>query len=345
MKITLDILNEYFDNGWVRKQSHPDLPLTIWNYSIATQYEGKWDYVTLQCRGLVTDDNTGEIVARPFKKFFNIEEAKHTPTDDFEAFDKLDGSCIICFNYKGEWIFASRGSFISEQAQMAREIAKRHSLDSLDENCTYMFEILFKENRVVVDYGDTEAIIMLGAIRTIDGIELSYDDLYNRHSKYFDIVKRYEGISDYNLLRTDIDGINREGFVIRFSNGSRMKMKYEEYVRLHKIMTQISTTTVWETLSSGCSMESILTNVPDEFYSKIRDYQNSLETQFWKIADEAKVLFKQLYEDGMSKKDFIFKITDIPKPYRQLLILQFDIKMDGYSNVIWSYLRPEFTKL
>jgi RNA ligase len=87
----LEILNKYYDDGLVQKQVHPTLPLTIWNYTPKTQYGELynnyifWDDVTLQCRGLVTDDK-GNVVARPFKKFFNTEEKQHTPTDEFELF-------------------------------------------------------------------------------------------------------------------------------------------------------------------------------------------------------------------------------------------------------------------
>jgi len=85
----LSKLNKYHNDGLLYKQTHPTLPLTIWNYTPEVQYGEKWDEVTLACRGLVTD-NEGNIVARPFKKFFNIEENKHTPTQDFEVFEKMD---------------------------------------------------------------------------------------------------------------------------------------------------------------------------------------------------------------------------------------------------------------
>ena len=77
-------LEKYYEDGLLYKQTHPTLPLTIWNYTPKVQYENTWDEITLQCRGLVTDDN-GNVVARPFKKFFNIEEGKHTPTSEFEV--------------------------------------------------------------------------------------------------------------------------------------------------------------------------------------------------------------------------------------------------------------------
>jgi len=70
----LETLHKYHEEGWLIKQSHPTLPLTIWNYSPATQYEGKWDEVTLRCRGLITEDITERILIQPFNKFFNYEE-------------------------------------------------------------------------------------------------------------------------------------------------------------------------------------------------------------------------------------------------------------------------------
>jgi RNA ligase len=116
--------------------------LTIWNYSEKVQYENLWDEITLQTRGLVTD-NEGNVVARPFKKFFNLEEGKHTPTSDFEVFEKMDGSCIILFNYEGEWVFASRGSFTSEQAIKAKELSSNFNLHKLNKDYTYVFEIIY----------------------------------------------------------------------------------------------------------------------------------------------------------------------------------------------------------
>ena len=61
------MLNKYYEEGLVYKQVHPRLPLTIWNYSEKVQYQNLWDDITLQTRGLVTDDK-GNVVARPFRK-------------------------------------------------------------------------------------------------------------------------------------------------------------------------------------------------------------------------------------------------------------------------------------
>jgi RNA ligase len=138
----LEKLNKYYEDGLLYKQVHPTLPLTIWNYTETVQFEGKWDEITLMCRGLVTDDK-GNIVARPFNKFFNIEEGKYTPTENFEVWDKMDGSLGIVFWYEGQWIVATRGSFTSDQAIKGTELLKKYNTDIMFRHLTYCFEIIY----------------------------------------------------------------------------------------------------------------------------------------------------------------------------------------------------------
>lgn len=138
----LEKLNRYYEDGLLYKQVHPSLPLTIWNYTEKVQFENLWDEITLMCRGLVTDNN-GKIVARPFKKFFNIEEGKHTPTENFEVWEKMDGSLGIVFWYEGQWIVATRGSFTSDQAIKGAELLKKYNTDIMSKHLTYCFEIIY----------------------------------------------------------------------------------------------------------------------------------------------------------------------------------------------------------
>jgi T4 RnlA family RNA ligase len=334
----LETLNKYYEDGWLIKQTHPTLPLIIWNYSQTTQYEGKWDDVTLQCRGLVTDTD-GNVVARPFKKFFNMEEDKHTPTSEFDVYEKMDGSLIIVFWYEGGWVVASRGSFTSEQAVAASKIF----FDKLDHNfsigITYLFEFTAKWNRIVVDYGDEDNLTLLGAIRTDDETEATYEQLEMiARGANCNVVKRYDGIKDYSTLKGIIKD-NQEGFVIRFSNGDRMKIKGEEYLRLHKIMTEVSTKSVWEVLSNGDNMEDLLKDVPDEFYTKIKEYENELVNEFNKIKDTYEWFFSLMQKND--RKHFAFSAKEVKHP--SILFSMLDGK--DVSPLIWKIIQPEFRKL
>jgi RNA ligase len=339
-------LEQYSRTGHLFKQVHRTLPLSIWNYTPEVQYGQLWDEITLQCRGLVTD-NEGNVVARPFKKFFNIEEGKHTPTEEFEVFEKMDGSLGIVFKYNGEVIYATRGSFSSDQSKWMSNYGNENNFkDILVEGFTYLFEIIYPENRIVVDYNGEEKLVLLGIINTETGEEVPHNDLFEG----FDVVKKYDGIRDYSELKGKVDN-NAEGFVVRFSNGDRMKIKGEEYLRLHKIMTNVSTTGVWELLSNGGDVNEFLKDVPDEFYKKVKDYADTLNYGFYQVSEhcgKAHQYFRYgKYSDREvepTKKEYAEHVMKYSHPpYRSVMFAIWDGKPK--DKLIWNILKPQFKKL
>ena len=351
-----EILNKYYEEGLVYKQVHPTLPLTIWNYSEKVQYENLWDEITLQTRGLVTDDK-GNVVARPYKKFFNMEEGKHTPTHDFEVYDKLDGSLGILFNYNGEWVFATRGSFNSDQSIKGLELLQKYDYYKLHKDYTYLFEIIYNDNRIVVKY-PYEDVILLGMIETKTGYDV---DLYNEgvdvrlknliNNIGINIVKKYDGIKDYSILKSMIKD-DEEGYVVKFSNGDRMKIKGEEYLRLHKIMTNVSTTSVWEMLSEGDDVLDLLKDVPDEFYNKIKMYVKDLRYNHYRYGEYAHKIYSYFrygkygdVEPEPSKKEFALHLDNckVHPKIKSICFAMWDGK--DYDKIIWKLLKPEYKKL
>ena len=340
----LEKLNKYYEDGLLYKQVHPSLPLTIWNYTEKVQYENLWDEVTLMCRGLVTDD-TGDIVATPFHKFFNIEEGKFTPTEKFEVYEKMDGSLGIVFWYRGQWVVATRGSFTSDQAIKAREILKKYNTDIMFRHLTFCFEIIYPENRIVLDYGDDEKLVLLGTFDK-NGKETD-SEIWSQWG--FDVVKKYDGIKDFKELKGMVKD-DQEGFVVKFSNGDRIKVKGVEYLRLHKIMTNVTTTGIWEYLKNGEDVMELLKDVPDEFYKKIENYIKDLKYSYFQISEDVGKKFDyKMYgkyndkEPITDRKEFAEWVSTQPKHLSGILFRMLDKK--DYSEIIWNLIRPEFKKL
>ena len=355
-------LNTYFENGLLSKQSHPSLPLTIWNYTDKVQYDGVWDDVTLQCRGLITENVTGSVLVRPFNKFFNYEELVGkgfipSKGDYVYIQDKMDGSLGILFNYDDEWVMATRGSFTSEQAIKGLEIVKSmYFLDSWLKEYAYLVEIIYPENRIVVDYKGKEKVVFLSVVlnegwkwKPTDDTELHWTTatmiLSSNGVKKSDIVKteQHFNFSDelYQSLKEKNEK-NKEGFVLRFQPGNfRMKIKFEDYVALHKIMTNVSTTSVWEVLSSGESMDNLLKGVPDEFYNKIKEYETELLNEFSALKSEYEDHFESIKRLGTRKLFAQFATTGFKHP--SLLFGLLDGKDIGPT--IWRLIKPEFRKL
>ena len=353
----IEKLNKYYEDGLLYKQVHPTLPLTIWNYSESVQYGNLWDEVTLQTRGLVTDSE-GNVVALSFTKFFNIEENKHTPTEHFDVYEKMDGSLGILFNYKGEWILATRGSFTSDQSVKGTELLQKYDYNRLNPDYTYLFEIIYPENRIVCTY-DFEDLVLLGMIHTQSGYEVNIHSGNDEDIRFknllnnlgFNIVKKYDGISNYTDLKQSIAD-NKEGFVVRFSNGDRMKIKGEEYLRLHKIMTNLSTIGVWEVLSTGGKMEDYLKDVPDEFYKKVKMYVQSLNYGHYQYSEYAGKMHDGFrygkYGDKEvepTKKEFAEHLerNNVHLKVKSICFAMWDRK--PYDHIIWKHLKPKFEKL
>lgn len=266
-KVDLNKLKSYKAQGWLKSQDHPELPLTIWNYTPNTTYEGKWDEITMLCRGLVTDQESN-VVAHPIPKFFNYGqlEPSEIPNEGFLIYEKVDGSYIQIFDYQGELVISSRGSFTSDQVLMAEEILFRSMMDPyeyLDPDYNYIFELIHPQNRIVVDYGNREELILLAKIDR-NGEE---DDAIDDYTKWFGNPISIPMLSDNWEYMKSIIGDNEEGFVVVYDSGFRMKIKGDEYCRLHRIITNTSSKDVWIALKDNHDMSEFLERIPDEFIS------------------------------------------------------------------------------
>jgi RNA ligase len=380
----LEILEKYHVDGLLHKQTHPTLDLTIWNYSPRVQYERLWDDITMQCRGLVTNSK-GDIVARPFKKFFNYEEHKpeDLPNESFEVYEKMDGSLGILFYYEyelseerryniwfnnnyetgmerffvphnlpnyddpyykptpktiGEWILATRGSFTSSQAIKGKEILNKYDISPLRKDNTYLFEIIYPENRIVVDYGNEEKLVVLGAIHTETGDEVSDSALFTMTGLGFEVVTTYKTWGEsYDLLKEEISK-EKEGYVIRFKNGFRMKIKGDEYVRLHRILTNISNRDIWEYLKDNKPFDELLEKVPDEFNEWVKETVRDLTVRFENIDNDYNDIFNSI--NTINRKDFAEKA--LRYTHSSILFAMYDGKPT--HNIIWKIIYPSYSK-
>lgn len=328
-----DLLENLIQEGYLQRQKHPEQALYIYNYTARTQYEQKWNDITLQCRGLILNQRL-EVIARPFPKFFNLGEQENQliPEESFEVFEKMDGSLGIMYWIDDHPYIASRGSFTSSQAAKANSILYqkyRPLFGQLDRSKTYLFEIIYPDNRIVVDYGDLEDLILLAVIDTQSGEEALLEDWG------FPVVGRYDGIQALDELRIR-EAENKEGYVIRFKSGLRYKVKFSEYLRIHRIVTQISNIDIWEHLRQGLPLEEILDRVPDEFYRWVKKTEQSLRQHYKQIEAGALANFK---DQGDRKATALYFQSC---PNASILFKMLDGK--DYSALIWRLIKPSYER-
>jgi RNA ligase len=375
--LDVDELNALIADGHINVQKHPDLDIYIYNYSKVAQFVWRtikdWPETAKICRGLIADAD-GYVLARPFAKFFNMEQ--HPRSDlvfskPFTVTEKMDGSLGIMYpvpeptkyGYK-RYQIATRGSFASDQALEANKILEEkyadvvHNLDGYDHLAimedgkmhpvTALFEIIYPGNRIVRDYRGVRDLYMLAAIDVATGEDVVFRD----RAWPWPIAKEYTAVTCHprdireNLGAAEAE--DAEGFVLCFDypkgKKTRVKVKLEEYCRLHRIVTGVSSKTVWEYLKEGKDFKELLERVPDEFYNWVRSTQQALIRQhdelLLTILDEFAAVSK--IADGADRKKFaeIAKAAKYTHPIFMLLDKQHD-RLDGW---IWEQIKPEFSK-
>lgn len=341
------------EEGFLMVNTHPDYPLQILNYTRKTQFERAWNEYTLLSRGLIID-NDYNVIAMPFKKFFNYEELitspiyPNAPISEYEVYEKMDGSLGIIFYYDGLWHIATRGSFTSDQSVRGKAILKTHDLDRLNPENTYLVEIIYPENRIVINYDGAEKLVLLGIMNRETGHDYTYDEVIEKIAfewPTIEVVKRYDSVEDISLLKTR-NILNKEGYVMRLRGSDfRMKCKFEDYCRLHSIITNVSTKDIWACLRDDRDLNELLENTPDEFDEWVRNQILILTQQFHHAEIETRIVVEQIKMDMVdptSKKEFAEKLFNAKVPNSAIAFRMFDNK--HYSHVIWRMIEPKWSK-
>lgn len=325
-----ELVDEMVSKRYVSVSEHPKAALRIYNYTAKAQYEKVWNEATLMCRGLILGRDN-EVIARPFPKFFNLGEHEGPlPDGKPDIFDKADGSLGILYWIGDTPYLATRGSFVSDQARVGTEML--HEMQSawgwFDRDLTYLFEIVYPENRIVVDYKDARSLILLDVL-----------DKRGEHCAYkdcpFDQVLKYEFDEGVNLHWLPTRE-NAEGYVLRWRNGFRLKVKFDEYVRLHKILTECTSRKVWELLKNRESMDQFLEKVPDEFYVWFTEKVSQLKTEYMMIEEKAKVAREKVTH--LPRKEAALFLNTHYKPVVSIVFAMMDGK--DYSDKIWRMIKP-----
>lgn len=280
-----------------------DSGLEIFCYTNQCSIKKKWDIYTLICRGLILDPQDKRVVATAFPKFFNYGEVRYIPNEPFVVSEKLDGSLGILFCHNNKWKIATKGSFESEQAQWASDYLAKHIDTSwLHPRSTYLVEIIYPENRIVINYPRHYCGLHLLSIY-MQGYEIPHQ----RKAPYRSAeragletvkIRRFKTI-DGILRKSKQLGSDEEGFVVRFQNGHRIKIKGKQYCELHRLISNCTPLAIWDLMRTGVDLDIARQKLPEEFQNDFDNITSLLRQKF------------NLLLGGLEKDlDFVAEMTD-----------------------------------
>lgn len=314
--------------------------LTLYNYADRCVFEKAWTGATLAARGLILGHD-GEVVARPFRKFFNLGEHVHTLPENLvglgtpELADKLDGSLLVVFlsPETGRWTAVTRGCWDNPQTRWANAWLERSGFEG-QPGYTYLFELIAPWNRIVLFYAQEE-MVLLGVVENATGLDTSYAD-----TRRIAAVLGVRGVPSIERDWREIDLADplvrdREGYVARFPGGHRVKMKFAQYLYLHKTLTGLSVKNVWEHLAAGTTPP--LDNVPDEFMAWHDAQINALRGKFAEASAVVDATWGGADWKAMPRRDAALAWKD--HPLKAALFRRLDGKSD--ADILWKSVKPD----
>jgi RNA ligase len=149
----------------------------------------------------------------------------------------------------------------------------------------------------------------------------------------FPVAKQHGEVTDVASLRAlHLD--NGEGFVIRFANGLRVKVKCAEYIRLHRLLTGVSEKMILEEyLMAGADFSSLLERVPDEFNTWLQQTVSNLRAQYGDIEQAARQIFRAA--EAATRKEYAAIFTKTA--YSAILFHMLDGR--DYTQLIWKRVK------
>jgi len=345
--VDLALLDDQINAGNIRVQLHPQHKgLRIANYTDQVAFNRDWNDATRLCRGLIWNADTGEVLARPFPKFFNWDEPEAPRILDDQVVwhwdNKYDGSLGIGYlDPEGMLRLATRGSFASDQAHLGSELINTPDYDAVyDEACymiyrgyTPLFEICGPDNRIVLTY-DENFLAPLGYMHIASG----------RFTPAPSAAKGGNPRTMRSLLG-DLSRSRAEGWVVWLSNTKPLKIKQADYIELHRIVSNLSVKEVWRQLRAGTFFDFVI-KLPDEWQGWATGIADDLRAKFVARYNQAEVQYKIVSRLQSVGGEFVTRkgqaewITTNLKPELRGLVFS---RLDGkpITDAIWRQLEPK----
>lgn len=311
----------------------------------------EWDPFVENCRGVVFDLNTPnhDVVALGLIKLFNYGEGDiHYPSPQaandgiVACYEKVDGSLGLLFFHDGKWKLTTRGGLNSDIAAIGSKILAAHvkgDFSCFDPEYTYLFEIVYPDNQIVVKYDVSELVYIARRHNRTGRIAYPHSDRpLNLPMRTVRQFVNLQTIDDTRGFINQFTGAQMEGSVVHYADGSAFKIKSEDYLRIHRARSRLTFNRVLESFQQGKSMEfkktieEELWPMFDAFYDDIARQVSQHVTNICLYAEMVcEQLGRNLLNDPSSaRRELALAINTndlIPKTYKRFVFLRFDGKL------------------
>lgn len=340
------LLQEEVNSGNISERKHWKYPIAIYTYTSKCEIEENWNEITLRCRGLVVDLETHEIIINCIPKFFNLgmKFASLIDINDPRTTITLkEDGFLIQFTLHDKYglIVTSKSSFVSTMAKDAYKFLTKKNIFNLnpDLHLSYICEWC-------KDYQETAGFIVTKhltprlvcfAVRTEEGNEYPVESIYL--PEFIEKVKNFTVEEATQYLTEKVEGI------VLKNRKDRVKVKTQWFLEAHRAISNCTKRKVWKILRSGSCVEEF-ENIPDEFLTKMLDWQRELREEYEKELDWIKSWEDALFnQQNLSEKGLALNTSlGFTKQQKGYIFLYHKGKLKKLEEMIWRNIRPEVEK-
>ena len=273
-----------------------------------------------ECRGIIFDSETGEILRRPFHKFFNVNEREETQdhvvdlSQSHAILEKLDGSMIAPFVVNGQMIWGTKMG-ATDVAKPVEEFVEEHpnyrqfAKFVISRGYTPIFEWCSRKQRIVLDYKEDQLI--LTAMRDITtGRYMSRDLVANTADLYFiPTVREFEPQTDMKAFLEYVRDLeDLEGFVVRFDGGHMLKLKCHWYLQIHKAKEAILQDRNIVELILDEKLDDVKAHLPAEDRFELGRFEHLFNIEVYGQALGISNMVEHIREENIDRKTFALEI-------------------------------------
>ena len=217
-------------------------------------------------------------------------------------------------------------------------------MDDFKDGYTYCFEMIYPRSRIVVDYHGRSEMVLLAVINTVSRKEIDHhaegERLGLSYAHSFGLTN-ISHIQQY--LSEESSGIDEEGFVIKYGNGLRLKIKSEDYRNLHRTITGLSARMVWDELRQGKSLDDLISLIPDEYYDWVWKVESRLQNERSMVVSDAIdiLIGSDKFEERKDRAKYIINAcVGKPKGLSGMVFGLMDKKTSSVKEISWNMVKP-----
>lgn len=290
----------------------------IFKYGAEVSYYDLWNEFYMETRGVVIDMENLKLVSSPYRKFFNFNEKEMTSPKQIQTLieraysvevqNKEDGSMVSVSRYEDELIVSTPGLLASEQAKWARAFLLKTHMDflkAMPNFTTFIFEAIYPDNRIVIDYMGDEKMVLTGARDNQTGQYLSRSIIEDYAHTYDIPLPTLEDKSLDQLLLESKDKTlhpadKKEGWVITVRTEDEtvlFKVKCEDYCEIHRVIgVANSPKVVFEHIVKD-SYDDFISKVPDIVKPLVEKVAEVIYSHIQQVKAEANLVFASFPEE------------------------------------------------